>query len=41
MHAELRDAFVVIVDALAKLGRSERVKLMTCVRQFFELPRSE
>jgi len=41
MHAELRDALVGILDALAKLSRDDRVKVMTCARQFFELPRSE
>lgn len=41
MHAELRDALVGILDALAKLGRDDRIKVMTCARQFFGLPRSE
>ena len=41
MHAELRDALTTVLDALAKLGREDRVKIMTCARMFFELPRSE
>ena len=41
MHAELRDALMVILDSLATLSRENRVKILTCARQFFELPRSE
>jgi len=41
MHAELRDALMVILDSLAPLCRENRIKLLTCARQFFELPRSE
>lgn len=41
MHAEMRDALVKIIDALAELSRDDRVKILTCVRVFFGLPRSE
>lgn len=41
MHAEKRDALVKILDAMSKMSRSQQVDILTCVRQFFGLPRSE
>lgn len=40
-HEAHRNALTAILDALAPLDRVDRVKIITCVCRFFELPRSE
>jgi len=40
-HDNLRNALTNVLDALAGLSRADKVKIITCVCRFFELPRSE
>ena len=40
-HEKLRASLISVLDTLSELDRSDRMKVLRCVRTFFELPSSE
>jgi len=41
MQKELKDALTGVIEALEKLRRADRIKILTCAKMFYELPKHE